>query len=237
MDDRLTRNYPANYDAHARSVPAGAYWRQVRRTINGKPVDETQIMMIVNEIERALILKREDVVLDLACGNGALSSYLFNKCAGVVGVDISPYLIEIARRDFARPPNYCFSEADMVSYVTRESEVSSITKALIYGAFQYVSREDAVAVLRALNERFSSLTRVFIGNLPDRRMAERFYGDRESTEVEELNDPEARIGVWYVPEELAAMAEAAGWRMSYSSMSAEFYASAYRFDLTLSRSE
>ena len=51
-------------------------------------------MLIVNAVVTGLSLAPTDVVLDLACGNGALSSYLFDKCAGLVGIDISPYLIE-----------------------------------------------------------------------------------------------------------------------------------------------
>jgi SAM-dependent methyltransferase len=235
LQDDQPKNYPlADHDAHARSVAADAYWKHIRRTVNGDPVNEAQIMMIVSAITSALSLKREDVVLDLACGNAALSSYLFDKCAGLVGVDFSPYLIEIAQRDFARSPNYCFYLDDVVSYVLHARDTSPFTKALIYGAFQCISRNDAVLVLKALNERFPALAKVFIGNLPDRRRVDRFYRDRSPTEAE-LNDHEARIGVWYLREEFEAMAQATGWRASYSYMPADFYASSYRFDVTLER--
>src|SRR6202163_1363690 len=137
LNDKLRRNYPANYDAHARSVAADAYWKQVRRTVGGEPIAEAQIALIVNAVVAGLSLAPTDVVLDLACGNGALSSYLFDKCAGLVGVDISPYLIEIAQKGFARPPGYHFHAEDAVSYLARNHNPSIFTKALIYGAFQY----------------------------------------------------------------------------------------------------
>jgi cyclopropane fatty-acyl-phospholipid synthase-like methyltransferase len=102
LRDDLPRGYPlVNHDAHARSVATNAYWKQIRRTVNGEPVSEAQILLIVDAITHALSLKTEDLVLDLACGNGALASYLFDKCAGLVGVDNSPYLVEVAQRDFA----------------------------------------------------------------------------------------------------------------------------------------
>src|ERR1700730_11993251 len=70
----LPKDYPlADHDTHARSVAADAYWKQIRRTVNGEPVDEAQIGLIVNAITDALSLRRDDLVLDLACGNGALS--------------------------------------------------------------------------------------------------------------------------------------------------------------------
>jgi SAM-dependent methyltransferase len=234
LNDKLTRNYPANYDAHARSVAADAYWQQVRRTVNGKPIDEAQIMLIANAIAAGLSLTQTDVVLDLACGNGALSSYLFDKCAGLVGVDISPYLIEIAQKDFARLPDYRFHGEDAVSYLAQNHNPSIFTKALIYGAFQYFSREVAVAVLRTLNERFFGVARVFIGNVPDRRRFDQFFRERVPTEAE-LNDHESQIGIWYRPDEIEAMAQAAGWHASCSYMPADFVASNYRFDVTLER--
>lgn len=234
LKGKLTRNYPANYDAHARSVAADAYWKQVRRTVNGEPIAEAQIMLIVNAITTGLSLTEHDVVLDLACGNGALSSYLFDKCAGLVGIDISPYLIQVARNDFAQSPNYRFYAADAVSYLMHESDTSIFTKALIYSSFQYFSKDDAVIVLKALRERFSGVTKVFIGNLPNRRHADRFFGKLNPTEAE-LNDHEARIGLWYRPDEFEALAQAAGWRASCSCMPADFYLSSYRFDVTLER--
>jgi hypothetical protein len=170
----------------------------------------------------------------LACGNGALSSYLFDKCAGLVGIDISPYLIEIAQKNFARSSNYRFCAEDAVWYLMHEGDTSLFTKGLIYGAFQYFARDDAAAMLKALKERFSRVTKVFIGNIPNRRRADRFFGELNPTAAE-LNDHEARMGVWYLPEEFEALARAAGWRASCSYMPADFGAFNYRFDVTLER--
>jgi SAM-dependent methyltransferase len=235
LRDDLPRGYPlVIHDAHARSVATNAYWKQIRRTVNGEPVSEAQILLIVDAITHALSLKTEDLVLDLACGNGALASYLFDRCAGLVGVDNSPYLVEVAQRDFGRLPNYHFHLENIVSYVLQSRDTPSFTKALIYGAFQYVSRTNAVLVLKALNERFPTVMKVFIGNLPNRRRIGCFYRDRNPTETE-LNDPEAQIGVWYLPEEVEAMGQSTGWRASYSYMPPEFYASSYRFDVILER--
>jgi SAM-dependent methyltransferase len=232
----LSRTYLANYDAHARSVAADAYWQQVRRTVNGTPVSEAQIGLIVNAITAGLSLTEHDVVLDLACGNGALSSYLFDRCAGLLGVDISPYLIEVAERVFARSPNYRFEVAEVVSFVRDERHSSAFTKVLIYAGFQYFPRADSFGILRALNEGFPTVTRVFIGNVPDRARADRVFAS-SAPSANELDDHEARIGIWYQSEEMAALAKAAGWRASCSGMPTDFYLSNHRFDVTLDRVE
>ena len=235
MQSDLPTDYPrADHDAHARSVAPDAFWKQVRRTVNGEPVSEAQIALIVEAIAAGLSLRHDDVVLDLACGNGALSVRLFDRCAGLVGVDLSPYLIEVAQRNFARPPRYRFCLDDLVSYVTHARDTPAFTKAVIYGAFQYVARDEAALALKALNERFPAIAAVFIGNVPDRRRVDRFYRDRTPTETE-LNDHTARLGVWYLPEEIEAMAHSAGWRATFASMPADFHASRYRFDVRLGR--
>jgi SAM-dependent methyltransferase len=234
LKDILTRNYPANYDAHARSVAPDAYWQQVRRTVDGRPVDEAQILLIVNAIVTGLSLTESDTVLDLACGNGALSSCLFDKCAELVGVDISPYLIEVAENAFSRRPNYRFCADDIVSYLTRKRDSVTFTKVLIYAGFQYFSRDDTSTILRALEGRFPEVSKVFIGNIPDRRRARRFFGELIPSEAE-LGDHEARIGVWYLPEEIEALARSTGWHASCSYMPGDFYLSNHRFDVTLER--
>ncbi|HTV29776.1 MAG TPA: class I SAM-dependent methyltransferase [Xanthobacteraceae bacterium] len=234
MHEKLSRNYPANYDAYARTVPADAYWNQVRRTVDGRPVSEAQIALIVNAIEAQLSLMASDLVLDLACGNGALSSYLFDKCHGLVGVDISPYLVEVAEKVFARPPKYCFVQDDVVSYLQHQKDTTAFTKALIYSGLQYFPKSDVVLIFKSLFRRFLNIHSVFIGNVPNKRQAHRFFRDRPAAEAE-VNDHEARIGLWYLPEELEALANSCGWRASVSYMPAEFYLSSYRFDVTLER--
>jgi hypothetical protein len=83
----------------------------------------------------------------------------------------------------------------------------AFTKVLIYGAFQYFPRADSFGVLRTLNEGFPTVTRVFIGNVPDRARADHVFASAAPS-AKELDDHEARIGVWYQPEEIAALASA-----------------------------
>jgi len=230
----LSRIYPANYDAHARSVAADAYWQQVRRTINGTPVSETQIGIIVEAIASGLSLSPHDRVLDLACGNGALSSYLFDKCAGLLGIDISPYLIEVAQRAFSRLPDYRFEVAEVMSFLRHGYRPIAFTKALIYAGFQYFPREETLDVLRSLKEGFPTVTKVFIGNVPDRTRADRVFAN-VIPQANELDDHEARIGIWYDPEDIVALANAAGWWAKCCRMPADFYLSSHRFDVVLDR--
>ncbi len=229
------RDYPTvDYDAHARTCAPDAFWAQVKRTVHGKPVPDEQIDLIVEEIKRQLTLTPADVVLDLACGNGALSQRLVDGCSALVGVDLSPYLIDIANRHFAQAPRVSFVADGAAQYLRAEPAPERFTKVLCYGSFAYFSEEDARATLALLNTRFVNVESVFIGNLPDRARAAAFYAPREPLPGE-LDDHQAQIGLWRTREAFADMAGDAGWDASFSTMPGGFFSVHYRYDVLLRR--
>lgn len=59
--------------------------------------DSYQKKLILPNLQRLLDLKRGEVILDLACGQGFFAREFARTGAKVIGVDISPELIEIAR--------------------------------------------------------------------------------------------------------------------------------------------
>lgn len=229
------RSYPTvDYDAHARTCAPDAFWAQVKRTVHGRPVSEEQIEWIVGEIKRQLELEPKDVVLDLACGNGALSHRLLDTCASLVGVDISEYLIDVANRHFAEPPRVRFEAQGAAQYVAAVPDPERFTKVLCYGSFAYFSEADARATLQALNERFPNVRLIFIGNLPDRDRAAAFYASRDP-EPGELDDPRAQIGIWRTREAFGELAATFGWDARFSTMPGGFFSVHYRYDVLLRR--
>jgi SAM-dependent methyltransferase len=227
--------YPVlDYDAWARTVAGDDLWAQVRRTVRGKPVPERQIELIASTILARLDLRPSDTVLDLACGNGALSARLFASCGAYLGSDKSAYLIGIARSRFESPPRRRFAVLGAAEHVRSEPEPERFTKVLCYGSFAYFSQADAATVLRGLRHRFPAVRRVFIGNLPDRSRAAAFYADRTPSE-QELADPNSQIGVWRSREDFAELARSCGWHPEITAMPPEFFAAEYRYDALLTR--
>jgi cyclopropane fatty-acyl-phospholipid synthase-like methyltransferase len=221
-----------DYIEYPKSLPEDDYWGQVRRTVNGKPVAETQIAMIVNAIQLGLELESSDKILDIACGNGALSSRLYDSCEYLHGIDFSPYLIHIAQTRFQIDKKSTFSLADAASYVQTETNLSRFNKSLCYGSFSYFSQNDAYLTLFHLKKRFKNIERVFIGNLPDRNKAHLFYPS-EKDYSQELKDHQSQIGIWRSEEEFNELAESAGWRFMSRKMPTDFYGSHYRYDAIL----
>lgn len=225
---------PFDHDLHARSRPPDDFWGQVRRTVKGQPVPAEQIEMIVAAAVSALELGPEDVVLDLACGNGALSARMFDRCAELVGVDSSEYLVSVAKANFERSPQRLFLLDDVAAFARGEPRPERFTKVLCYGSFSYFSEEIARAVLRLLAERFVAVSRVYIGNLPDRARSASFYTVSPALSGE-LDDPRSQIGIWRSMEEFRGLAASCGWKAEFRNMPAAFYASHYRYDALLSR--
>ncbi|MBE0627422.1 MAG: class I SAM-dependent methyltransferase [Burkholderiales bacterium] len=234
MSNEKNRYQKFNFDEYARSCSPDDFLGQTRRTVNGVPVSDEQIKLILNAIRSALDLKPNDTLLDIACGNGALSHYLFDSCAGYCGVDLSEYLISVAKKNFEVLPNYRFVQRGAAEYVRLEPQPEQFTKVLCYGSFQYFPGEDAAEVLRSLFEKFKSVQTVFLGNLPDRERAEDFYKKGLPTD-EELLDCCSQMGTWRTRNELAELAGNAGWKVKVSTMPSEFHASHYRLDALLSR--
>src|SRR4051794_1897120 len=166
-----------DYDQHARTRPRNDVWGQVRRTVRGLPVGPEQIEMIVTAIRGKLELQPDDVLLDLACGNGALSVRLHEHCRASLGVDISPYMIEVARERFETDPHR-FVTGDVRSYAENEPDALRFTKALCYGSLSYVPDPDVAALFATLRSRFTNVGRVMLGNLPDPANAALFFSRR-----------------------------------------------------------
>lgn len=218
-----------DYDAHARTRPRDDLWGQVRRTVRGQPVPTEQIDAIVAMVRRRLALEAGDVLLDLACGNGALTARLQGFVGASMGVDVSAYLIEVARERFAGEA-HDFFEHDAAAFVETTVDAAAFTKALCYGSLSYMDDATVRRMLRALHARCPALERVLLGNLPDPARAGLFYAGA----LPDLRAHRSDIGVWRSAEDLAALA-GPGWTLSVSVMPREFYAAHYRFDALLVR--
>ena len=209
------------------------FWGQVCRTVNGKPVEEDDILLIVSQITKYLKFDENDVLLDLCCGNGALSNYLFNNIKGYLGVDFSEYLISVAKNNF-ETNTHSFLVQDAVKFVQDFKDPLIFHKALCYGAFSYFDDTNAEVLLRLIFERFSNISKIFVGNLPDRNLADYFYID-PTIKNKYMDDPQSSLGIWRTKDQLSKIANDCGWNAEFSVMPKEFYAAHYRHDLILYR--
>lgn len=219
---------------HPETCDPDDIWGQVKRTVAGKPVSAEQIALIVESITTGLKLGSSDVLLDLCCGNGALTTHIFEACSGGLGVDYSAFLIEVANRRFVRNIHERYIVSDAMAYLETEAEPERYTKALCYGAFSYFDEDVGHRFLKVLNERFRNVSHVLLGQLPDKSRMDAFFTARTAVAGEE-NDPGSLMGIWRTPAEMTEFARSAGWELQCQYMPAEFYAGHYRFNAILIR--
>lgn len=220
------------YESHARSCDPKDFQAQVMRNPHGKSVDDRQVVMILEAIARGLDIAPRDILLDLCCGNGALTDPIFARCRGGLGVDFTPYLIEVAKLNFERSPSRAYELADVQDFLETTLDTGRFTKVLCYGAFQCLSETKAATVLMTLRRRFPNVQRMLIGNLPDLDHAAMFFNENVPS-IEHLKDPETPFGIWRTEDEVRKLARDCGWRAQVSRMPSGFYSEGWRFDATL----
>lgn len=229
-----TDGNPNFYKEYPKSCARDDFWGQVKRTVNGTSVSQDQIDMIVQAIRTGLSLSENDRLLDLCCGNGALSRYLFSHCAGGIGVDYSEHLISVAKEYFESAPREIYKLCDVVEYLETEIDTHTFTKALCYGSFQYLSIRKTHDLLSTIRNRFKNIGQIFIGNVPDKSQIKKYYKNKEY-KVGSENDHTTMIGIWWTIEDFISMASKCGWDVTFTRMPDNFYAAHYRFDATLAR--
>ncbi len=210
------------------------FWGQVKRSVDGKPISNSQIIMIENAVDKGLKLSKSDKVLDIGCGNGALSALFFKKINKLVGVDFSEYLIGVAKENFEMKPDYTFHLADAYEFIVNYEHKEHITKVLCYGTFAYFDFQVAKKMLRFLNESYKNVSRVYIGNLPNKDKAENFYY-KDIDYTEQIDDAESPIGIWRSEDEMKELAADCGWGINFHKMPKTFQGSHYRYDVILKR--
>jgi len=220
------------YKEYPKTCDPEDFWGQVKRTVNGVRVSQEQIDYIVDAVVNGLELTRNDNLLDLCCGNGALSTLIFKYCNMGVGVDFSEYLINVAKRNFEKKHIETYILSDALEYCKKAYNSDMFNKVLCYGSFSYIEHHKAEKILCVLNERFKNIERIYIGNCPDKALLSEFVKNRNFEPGSE-NDPDSPIGIWRTREEFTEIAEGCGWRISFYTMPDSFYAAHYRYDVIL----
>jgi len=122
-------------------VSKSTSWGKVANWYNNlieKGQDSYQKKLILPNLIRLLEVRRGEVILDLACGQGFFARELAKLGAKVIGVDISPELINIAKQD--KTVEYRVSSADKLDFLKNES----VDKILIVLSLQNIDNPNEV---------------------------------------------------------------------------------------------
>jgi SAM-dependent methyltransferase len=207
-------------------------FRQVERTIGGKPEPPDQVGLLVEAIMQRLDLCNDDTLLDLCCGNGLITARLAPLCRAALGIDYSLELIEVALERHAMP-NTVYLHRAAAEIHSADFLKGPPNKACMNAGLQYFTEamvERLLATLRALAKCKLSL---YFTDVPDAAKLNAFYntpGRQVEFERRRAAGTEA-IGTWWDRDHLRSLFAAAGYAVSIVEPESRRRTAHYRFDV------
>ena len=146
---------------------------QVGRVLNNSNAGDVKIISnIVDHIDSYLNINKNDVILDVCCGNALITKMLASKCSKITGIDISEQLIKLAEKDC--PPNLNLIKGDALNL--SETVNGNFDKILLYFSFQYFDTFDkGKKVISEMNKLLKPGGTIFLGDVTDYSKRWKFY--------------------------------------------------------------
>ena len=133
MTDKLTKSIRENYDRIADEY-AGHYYGELKK----KPFDRELLDRFAGKV------RQTGEVCDIGCGPGHISRYLHDAGTAVFGLDLSPRMIEVARR---LNPDISFREGDMLALDIPDGTLAGIAS---FYSIVNVPKEELAIVFREM---------------------------------------------------------------------------------------
>lgn len=206
--------------------------RQVGKTFHGVPYSPREIDATVERLISLLRPGPGQQLLELACGNGMLTSRVAEHFDRVTAVDFSAPLIDAARRTFAR---------QNVEYVLGDALGLGLegpfSRVLMHCAFQYFSPEDAGRLLALLRRVLASDGIAVLGDVADGDRIWNFYRGISGRARFAIDAVRRRpiIGHWWRPSALRRLAARSGFDLDVRYQEPALPNHYFRYDAVLVR--
>ncbi len=224
------------WTTNPKTVGETEYQKQVDSTINGEPYPDWQFQLMVSEICNLLELEKDDVVLDLCCGNGLITIELAKKCREVVGIDFSEPLLEVANRDH-RPAKVNYQHINVLN-LDKMPQIASgpFNKVLMHSGLQFFRKRGLIIILRNILSLTDEGGIILLGNIPDSRKKWKFYNTHQRQRVYLLRKIIGRdaIGTWWGENFIRETCKQLNLQCEFYEQSKELHTSHYRFDVRIS---
>ena len=217
------------WDRHVEQVSSDDPFRQVERTLNKQPLNETLFLKMAAYIIEKLELQHDHQVLDLCCGNGLFSVAIAQRCQSVVGVDFSEKLIEDLRK--RAPKNVTAMVCDALEV---QFQPASFHRVLFAAALQHFSQAQVIRLLKELARWLKPSGILLITDILDAQRMWRFYDspEREGVYFQNTMTETPILGTWFDRLWLEKLARHAGFSQAQAvDQPGEYWYAHYRFDL------
>lgn len=178
---------------------ADEYAARIADELAGKPLDRALLACFAEMVDEM------GVIADIGCGPGHVADYLHGVGASVIGIDLSPEMVAVAR---TRSPDIPFAVGSMLALDVPDAAWGGVV------AFYSIIHLPPEARPRALAEFYRALR-------PGGLLLLAFHiGDEHGDEQRHLDEWWGRavsLDVWFLdPREIEAMLRAAGFTIEVS---------------------
>ena len=211
--------------------------KQVGKTVQGQPISNEQLNQLISDIVQKLDLKDDDVVLDLCCGNGLITSAVAEKCQSIVGVDFSKPLIEIARK-YHNPINTKYLNMSVFDITSENLQMpKSFTKIYMYEGLQYFQEAQFSHLMQILLARSNEKVIILFAGIPDLGKIREFYNTPERQLEYETRKRQGTemIGTWWKKSFIRQVCGDYGLQCDFLSQHEFSHTAHYRFDFRIKR--
>ncbi len=207
-------------------------FKQVDMTVNGKEADDIQVDLRVKKIIDNLSLKNSNILLDICCGNGLITSRLADYVSYIYAVDFSEGLINIAN-SINKKQNINYMTGNIVSL--NYSKFKDANKICMPSCFQYLLVDEAKVFMKNL----SVLNNIYayISNIPDKERIWNYYDTEEKKAFYFRREKEGKphMGTWWDKKEVERIAIDNGFKCKFLDIDKSLNTSHYRFDILLNK--
>jgi hypothetical protein len=210
---------------------------QVGKTVNGIPVEHTQLELIADQITSSMELHQSSNLIDLGCGNAVLTERLAACVAFVRAVERSEDLVQVAKSKMSAD-NIELINADIFEFMRSTVHDANVC---LYEVVQHFQTNQLRRLFHlAYNAK---VPKVFLGGIPDNRRLFNFFDSqcrkRDYFRYLEGIEPEysrvSCMGTWWWPEHIQQIGNDIGYQVQILAQPPSLYTSHYRFDAIAKR--
>lgn len=166
--------------------------QKVGRTIKGVAIEEERWNRTIQDIEKILSLNKNDDVLDIAAGAGAIAIPFAPKVNTYTALDISNKLLE----NLKQIPNITTVLADVL---TVNLEKEKYSKVILYFALQHFTEKESLFLLKKIYDCLKPGGICLIGDIPNIECKFNFFNtpEREKVYFDSVYNNLPIIGTWF----------------------------------------
>lgn len=207
------------------------FW-QVGKTVDGKPVGDEQLVIIIEHLKDKLELIGDDHIIDLGCGNGLITREIAKAVDSIIGIERNQALYLQACNNNPLL-NESYQNFDLLDFTEKYEHIN---KGYCYEVVQHFTHLQIKKLLEQIKLRIPNLTTLILGGIPDEKNKWAFYDTAERKKMlsksllESGKDP---IGTWFYSDFFKYLADMMDISCEIIAQPPKLYTSHYRFDCVL----